>query len=183
MKKFFAHETVIIDENVKIGSNTKIWHWSHISKNVEIGKDCTIGQNVFIGENVKIGNKVKIQNNVSVYQGVYLDDNVFCGPSVVFTNVKFPQSSVKILKEKYSKTIVKKGVSLGANCTIVCGIIINENAFIGAGSVVTKNIENFSVVVGNPANEVGRVCLCKKKIYKKPYKKNFYCKKCKMKIN
>ena len=169
MKYFFSHLTVIIDKIVMIGSNTKIWHWSHISNNAEIGKDCTIGQNVFIGENVKIGNNVKIQNNVSVYQGVYLEDDVFCGPSVVFTNVKFPQSRHKTKKENYSKTFVKRGVTIGANSTIVCGITLNENAFIGAGAVITKDVDKNIIVVGNPAKEIGKICNCKIKVFKKPY--------------
>jgi len=169
MKNYFAHKTVIIDDNVKIDLNTKIWHWTHISNNAEIGKDCTIGQNVFIGENVKIGNNVKIQNNVSVYHGVFLDNDVFCGPSVVFTNVKFPQSRNKTKKKDYSKTIIKKGATLGANSTIVCGVTINENAFVGAGAVITKDIDNNTIVVGNPAKEIGKICNCKIKIFKKPY--------------
>ena len=181
MKNFFTHETVIIDQNVTIGSNTKIWHWSHISNSAEIGKDCTIGQNVFIGENVKIGNNVKIQNNVSVYQGVYLEDDVFCVPSVVFTNVKFPQSRHKTKKENYSKTFVKRGVTIGANSTIVCGITLNENAFIGAGAVITKDVDKNIIVVGNPAKEIGRICNCKLKVFKKPYS-NIKCENCNFEI-
>jgi len=140
MKNFFVHDTAILDKNVELGDNTKIWHWSHISNNAKVGSDCVIGQNVFIGENVIIGNKVKIQNNVSIYQGVRIEDEVFCGPSVVFTNVKFPNSIKKINKNNYLQTIVRKGVTLGANSTIVCGIEIDQNSFIGAGAVVTKNI-------------------------------------------
>tara|TARA_B100001939_G_C16915597_1_gene606731 strand:- start:754 stop:1305 length:552 start_codon:yes stop_codon:yes gene_type:complete len=178
---YFKHKTSIIDENCIIGENTKIWHWTHISKNTEIGRDCTIGQNVFIGESVKIGNNVKIQNNVSVYQGVFLDDDVFCGPSVVFTNVKFPQSRFKTEKKNYSETIIKKGVTLGANSTIVCGITINENAFIGAGAVITKDINRNTIAVGNPAYEIGKICNCKIKVFKKPY--NFAkCENCNFKL-
>jgi UDP-2-acetamido-3-amino-2,3-dideoxy-glucuronate N-acetyltransferase len=169
MKNFFTHKTVIIDKNAIIGSDTKIWHWSHISNNAQIGKNCTIGQNVFIGENVKIGNNVKIQNNVSVYQGVFLEDDVFCGPSVVFTNVKFPQSLIETEKKNYSKTYVKKGVTIGANSTIICGITINENAFIGAGAVITKDIDKNIIAVGNPAKAIGKICNCKIKVFKKPY--------------
>ena len=157
MKKFI-HETCIIDTNVKIGNGTKIWHWSHISKKSKIGSNCTLGQNVFIGEKVSVGNNVKIQNNVSVYQGVKIEKNVFCGPSVVFTNVKYPRSNIATPKKKYIKTIVKKGATLGANCTIVCGNVVGEYAIVGAGSVVTKKVNNYSVVAGNPAVEIGKSC-------------------------
>ena len=177
----FIHKTAEIDENVSIGINSKIWHWSHISKNVKIGKNCVIGQNVFIGENVIIGNKVKIQNNVSIYQGVRIEDEVFCGPSVVFTNVKFPNSIKKINKNNYLKTIVRKGVTLGANSTIVCGIEIDQNAFIGAGAVVTKNMSKNKIYVGNPAREIGMICDCKEKSFKKPYVKD-KCDICNFKI-
>ncbi len=180
---YFKHETSFIDENCKIGNNSKIWHWSHISKNSKLGINNNIGQNVFIGENVQIGDNVKIQNNVSVFDGVKIEDDVFCGPSVVFTNVKYPVSNRNIMKRDYEKTLVKKGATLGANSTIICGNNIGINAVVGAGSVVTKKVKNFSVVVGNPAIEIGRVCLCKKKIYKKPYKIKLICKKCNTKIS
>ncbi|MAI29118.1 MAG: N-acetyltransferase [Rickettsiales bacterium] len=147
--KPFIHETSSISENVKIGNNTKIWHWSNILKNVVIGSNCTIGQNVFIGENVVIGNNVKIQNNVSIYDGVTLEDYVFCGPSCVFTNVKNPRSEFP--RNEYEKTLVKKNATIGANSTIVCGVNIGVYSLIGAGSVVTKNINDYSLVVGNPA--------------------------------
>ncbi len=176
--KFYKHKTSFIDKNCKIGNETKIWHWSHISKNSIIGQNCTIGQNVYIGEKVRIGDKVKIQNNVSVFQGVTIENEVFCGPSVVFTNVKFPISHQKTSKKDYEKTLVEKGASLGANSTIVCGITIGTNSLIGAGSVVTKNVKKNSVVVGNPAYEIGKKCLCKGKIIKKPYKKKYACNKC-----
>ncbi len=151
-KYYFVHSTSVIDEKVKIGSGSKIWHWCHLSKGSKIGKNCTIGQNVFIGENVKIGNNVKIQNNVSVYSGVSLKDNVFIGPSVVFTNVKFPRSKID-QKNKFQKTLIDKGATIGANSTILCGVKIGENSFIGAGSVVTKNIKKNALVYGNPATE------------------------------
>ena len=150
MKKYFVHKTSIIDKKSKIGVNTKIWHWCHISKNSEIGKNCILGQNVFVGENVKIGNNVKIQNNVSIYNGVILEDEVFCGPSVVFTNVKFPRSSID-KKNQFLKTTVKSGASIGANSTIICGITISKFAIVGAGTIVNKNIKSFSCVYGNPA--------------------------------
>tara|TARA_A100001015_G_C15034020_1_gene734915 strand:- start:3178 stop:3753 length:576 start_codon:yes stop_codon:yes gene_type:complete len=152
----FIHDTCYIDENVKIGSGTKIWHWCHISKNSFIGENCTLGQNVFIGENVSIGNNVKIQNNVSIYSGVFIEDDVFCGPSMVFTNVINPRSTIN-KKVEFKKTLIKKGASIGANATVICGNTIGNYAFVGAGSVVTKNIKNFSLVVGNPATQNGWV--------------------------
>ncbi len=152
-KNYFIHSSSIIDNKVKIGSGTKIWHWCHLSKNSKIGKNCNIGQNVFIGEKVKIGNNVKIQNNVSVYSGVVLKDNVFIGPSVVFTNVKFPRSKIN-QKQKFKNTIIENGATIGANSTIVCGIKIGKDAFVGAGSVVTKNVKNKSMVYGNPAKYI-----------------------------
>ena len=156
--KYFKHKTSIIDKNCIIGKNSKIWHWTHISKNSKIGINCTIGQNVFIGENVKIGNNVKIQNNVSVYEGVELEDFVFCGPSMVFTNIKIPRSEFPQRgKEYYSKTIVRRSASIGANATIVCGVIIGEYSMIGSGAVVTKDVPPFSLVVGNPAKVIGKV--------------------------
>jgi UDP-2-acetamido-3-amino-2,3-dideoxy-glucuronate N-acetyltransferase len=181
MSFFFKHETAIIDKNVKVGSGTKIWHWTHISKGAKIGKNCTIGQNVFIGNNVIIGNDVKIQNNVSIYEGVILENKVFCGPSVVFTNVKYPVANKKISKNKYTKTIVKKSATLGANSTIICGIKIGENSLVGAGSVVTKNVNNHAVIIGNPAIEIGKRCLCNK-IAKKPFKKKHKCVRCNYKF-
>ncbi len=162
---FFIHETAIVDDNVYIADGTKIWHFSHIQSNAKIGKNCSIGQNVNIGNNVKIGNHVKIQNNVSVYEGVELEDYVFCGPSMVFTNVinprcKYPQRG----SEYYNKTIVKEGASIGANATIVCGNTIGKNSFIGAGAVVINNIPDYALVVGNPSKQIGWVCDCGKKL-------------------
>jgi len=147
---YFIHPTSIIDEKVKIGVKTKIWHYSHISQNVKIGKNCILGQNTFIGNNVVIKNNVKIQNNVSVYEGVTLNDYVFCGPSVVFTNVLNPRSFID-QKKKYIKTIVGKGATIGANSTILCGIKIGKFSMIGAGSVVTKDVLPHSLSYGSPS--------------------------------
>jgi len=156
--KYFIHESSYVDDNVKIGIGTKIWHFSHIQSGSEIGENCSIGQNVNIGNNVKIGNGVKIQNNVSIYEGVELEDYVFCGPSMVFTNIKLPRSEFPQRgKEFYAKTIVKKSASIGANATIVCGVTVGEYALIGSGAVVTKNVPPYSLVVGNPGRVVGKV--------------------------
>ena len=158
MSKFFVHKSSYIDENVSIGDNTKIWHFSHVQSKSKIGKNCSIGQNVNIGNNVIIGNGVKIQNNVSVYEGVELHDFVFCGPSMVFTNIKFPRSEFPQNDSNlYLKTIVKKSASIGANATIVCGITIGEYALIGSGAVVTKDVPPYSLVVGNPARVICKV--------------------------
>ena len=155
---YFVHESSYVDENVVIGKGTKIWHFSHIQSGSKIGKNCSIGQNVNIGNNVKIGNYVKIQNNVSVYEGVELEDYVFCGPSMVFTNIKVPRSEFPQRgTEFYQKTIVKKSASIGANATIVCGVTIGEYALIGSGAVVTKNVPAYSLVIGNPGKIVGKV--------------------------
>ncbi|MDB9854220.1 N-acetyltransferase [Candidatus Marinimicrobia bacterium] len=155
---FYVHKTSIVDENVEIGENTKIWHFSHIQPGAIIGHNCSIGQNVNIANNVKIGNHVKIQNNVSVYEGVELEDYVFCGPSMVFTNVKLPRSEFPQRgSSHYSKTLVKKSASIGANATIVCGVKIGEYAMIGSGAVVTKDVPPFHLVVGNPAKIVCRI--------------------------
>jgi len=156
--KFFVHDSSCVDSNVKIGSNTKIWHFSHVQSGSKIGNNCSIGQNVNISNNVKIGNNVKIQNNVSVYEGVVLEDYVFCGPSMVFTNIKLPRSEFPQNDSNlYLKTIVKKSASIGANATIICGTIIGRYSFIGAGSVVTRNVHDFALVVGNPARQIGWV--------------------------
>lgn len=153
-KKYFAHETAIVDEGCVIGKGTKIWHFSHIMSNCTIGENCNIGQNVVVSPEVILGNNVKIQNNVSIYTGVICEDDVFLGPSMVFTNVTNPRSAIN-RKSQYAKTIVKKGASIGANATIVCGHDIGEYAFIGAGAVVTKNIPAYALVVGNPARQTG----------------------------
>ena len=156
--KYFVHESSYVDNDVSIGNNSKIWHFSHIQSGSQIGENCSIGQNENIGNNVKIGNGVKIQNNVSVYEGVELEDYVFCGPSMVFTNVKLPRSEFPQRgSEFYSKTIVKKSASIGANATIVCGVTIGKYALIGSGAVVTKDVPAFALVVGNPGRVVGEV--------------------------
>ena len=158
-KPYFVHESSYIDEPATIGEGTKIWHFSHVLKNCRIGQRCNIGQNVVIGPNVTIGNNVKIQNNVSVYDGVTLEDDVFCGPSMVFTNVVNPRSEV-IRKDEYKRTLVRRGVSIGANATIVCGVTLGQYAFIGAGAVVTNDVPDFALVVGNPARRTGWMCRC-----------------------
>ncbi len=152
--KYFAHETAVIDEGCTIGEGTKIWHFSHVMPNCVIGENCNIGQNVVVSPEVKLGRNVKIQNNVSLYTGVECEDDVFLGPSMVFTNVNNPRSAVN-RRGEYSKTIVRKGASIGANATIVCGHDIGRFAFIGAGSVVTKTIPDYALVVGNPARQIG----------------------------
>lgn len=155
-KKYFVNQFAVVDDNVEIGENTKIWHFSHVQSGAKIGKNCILGQNVNIGNNVIIGNFVKIQNNVSVYEGVELEDYVFCGPSMVFTNILNPRSKYpQVGAEFYIKTLVKEGASLGANSTIVCGITIGRFAFVGAGAVVTKDVPDFALVVGNPAKVKG----------------------------
>lgn len=164
-KKYFVHESSYVDDGVEIGEGTKVWHFSHIQKGTKIGKNCVFGQNVNVGNNVTIANNVKVQNNVSIYEGVELGDYVFCGPSMVFTNVldprcEFPQSG----SEFYLKTIVKKSVSLGANSTIVCGNTLGKYAFVAAGSVVTKDIPDYGMVIGVPAKLHAWMCECGEKL-------------------
>ena len=153
-KEFFVHETAVIDEGSKIGKGSKIWHFSHIMTGAEIGENCNIGQNVVVSPGVKLGKNVKVQNNVSIYTGVICEDDVFLGPSMVFTNVINPRSAI-IRKEEYLKTLVEKGASIGANSTIVCGNKIGKYAFIGAGAVVTKEVKPYALVIGNPARQSG----------------------------
>jgi UDP-2-acetamido-3-amino-2,3-dideoxy-glucuronate N-acetyltransferase len=153
-KEYFAHETAVIDPGCKIGKDTKIWHFSHIMTGAEIGENCNIGQNVVVSPGVKLGKNVKVQNNISIYTGVICEDDVFLGPSMVFTNVINPRSAV-IRKDSYSPTIVEKGASIGANSTIVCGNKIGSYSFIGAGAVVTKEVKPYALVVGNPARQTG----------------------------
>jgi UDP-2-acetamido-3-amino-2,3-dideoxy-glucuronate N-acetyltransferase len=153
-KEYFAHETAIVDEGCKIGKATKIWHFSHVMKGCELGENCNIGQNVVISPGVKLGRNVKVQNNVSIYTGVICEDDVFLGPSMVFTNVINPRSAVN-RKDQYLKTIVGRGASIGANATIVCGHDIGEFAFIGAGAVVTKDVKPYELVIGNPSRHAG----------------------------
>ncbi|WP_299049615.1 acyltransferase [uncultured Polaribacter sp.] len=156
MKNYFAHTTAVIDENCSIGEGTKIWHFSHIMSDATIGKQCNIGQNVVVSPKVILGKNVKVQNNVSIYTGVVCEDDVFLGPSMVFTNITNPRSAV-VRKNKYQKTLVKKGASIGANATIICGNTIGEFALIGAGAVVTKNVLPYALVVGNPSKQIGWV--------------------------
>ncbi len=153
-KKYFAHPSAIIDEGCEIGEGTKIWHFSHIMPNCKIGERCNIGQNVVVSPEVVLGKNVKVQNNVSIYTGVICEDDVFLGPSMVFTNVTNPRSAVN-RKNQYAKTIVRKGASIGANATIVCGHDIGQFAFIGAGAVVTKSVSDYALVMGNPAKQTG----------------------------
>ena len=153
-KEYFAHETAVIDNGCKIGKGTKIWHFSHVMAGSEIGENCNIGQNVVVSPGVRLGKNVKVQNNVSIYTGVICDDDVFLGPSMVFTNIINPRSEI-IRKDSYQTTIVEKGASIGANSTIICGTIIGRYAFIGAGAVVTKDVKPYALVVGNPARQTG----------------------------
>ena len=157
-KDYFVHESSYVDNNVQIGKGTKIWHFSHIQSGSVIGEGCIFGQNVNVGNNVIIGNKCKIQNNVSIYEGVELEDYVFCGPSMVFTNIKLPRSEFPQRgSEYYLKTLIKKSASIGANATIVCGVTLGEYSFIGSGAIVTKDVPDHALVVGNPGKSIGWV--------------------------
>jgi len=171
---YFIHESSYVDDGVFIGSGTQIWHFCHIIVGSRIGEECKIGQNVVIGPDVIIGNRCKIQNNVSVYKGVTLEDNVFCGPSVVFTNVFNPRSHIQRMDE-LKPTLVKFGATLGANCTIVCGNTIGVYSFVGAGSVITQDVPDYALVAGNPSHQLGWVCQCGKKI-----PATLYCAHCAM---
>jgi len=148
------HETAIVDEGAQLGEGTRVWHWVHVCSGAKIGKHCSFGQNVFVGNDVQIGNNVKIQNNVSVYDAVTLEDDVFCGPSMVFTNVHNPRSTV-IRKDEYRRTLVKKGATIGANATIICGVVVGEYAFIAAGAVVNKDVKPYALMAGVPAKQIG----------------------------
>jgi len=159
MSRYFCHDSSYIDEGVEIGEGTKIWFFNHIQKGAKIGRECSIGQNVNIGSKAIVGNHCKIQNNVSVYDQVILEDYVFCGPSMVFTNVINPRSHIS-RKSEYKKTLVKEGSTLGANSTILCGITLGKYCFIGAGAVVTKDVPDYSLMVGNPARHKGWMCAC-----------------------
>jgi UDP-2-acetamido-3-amino-2,3-dideoxy-glucuronate N-acetyltransferase len=159
MSKAFIHESAYVDEGARIGDDTKVWHFCHVLGGAEIGERCSLGQNVVVMNGVKIGNNVKIQNNVSVYEGVELADDVFCGPSMVFTNVVNPRSHVS-RRNEYKKTLVGRGATIGANATIVCGVTLGEYAFIGAGSVVTRNVAPYALMVGVPARKIGWMCQC-----------------------
>ena len=154
MSAAVVHETAIVDPGAEVGDGTRIWHWTHVSSGAVIGRDCSLGQNVYVGGRVRIGDGCKIQNNVSVYDGVTLEDGVFCGPSMVFTNVHNPRSDV-VRKDEYRPTLVKRGASLGANCTIVCGVTIGEYAFVGAGAVVSRDVKPYALMAGVPARQIG----------------------------
>lgn len=149
-----VHESAIVDAGARIGEGTRIWHWVHICGGAVIGRNCSLGQNVFVGNRVRIGDNVKIQNNVSIYDNVSLEDDVFCGPSVVFTNVYNPRSAVS-RKTEYRDTVVRRGATLGANCTIICGIVIGEHAFVGAGAVVNRDVQPFALILGVPGRHAG----------------------------
>jgi UDP-2-acetamido-3-amino-2,3-dideoxy-glucuronate N-acetyltransferase len=158
-KPYFVHESSYVEEPCQIGEGTKIWHFCHVMKNSVIGKGCSLGQNVLVASGVRLGDNCKIQNNVSLYTGVVLEDHVFCGPSMVFTNVINPRCEV-IRKDEYKQTLVKRGASLGANCTIVCGVTIGQYAFVGAGAVVTRDVPDFALVTGSPARQRSWMCRC-----------------------
>ena len=177
-KDYYAHDTAVIDEPADIGAGTKIWHFSHVMSGAKIGNGCTIGQNVFVGGTANIGNNVKIQNNVSVYEGVNIEDDVFCGPSCVFTNVIRPRSAFPRSDREFDTTLIRKGVTIGANATIVCGITIGEHAFIGAGSVVTKDVPAYALYFGNPAKHGGWVCRCGEKLEAKNVEEDTTCPAC-----
>jgi len=156
---YFVHETAVIDQPATIGAGTKIWHFSHVRKNSRIGRNCTIGQNVMIGPGVAVGDGCKIQNNVSVYEGVTLEDDVFCGPSMVFTNVSNPRSEIS-RKDEFKKTLARRGATIGANATVLCGVTVGRYAFVGAGALVTRDVPDYTLVMGNPARGVGYMCRC-----------------------
>jgi len=160
---FFVHESAFVDDGAVIGSGTKIWHFCHVMKGTQIGENCSLGQNVFVGGRAKLGNNVRIQNNVSVYDLVTIEDNVFCGPSMVFTNVMNPRAEIRRGIDQYSPTLVKEGASIGANATVVCGNTIGRYAFIGAGSVVTKDVPDYALVYGNATRIAGWMCECGEK--------------------
>jgi UDP-2-acetamido-3-amino-2,3-dideoxy-glucuronate N-acetyltransferase len=162
-KSYFAHSTAVVDRPAEIGEGTQVWHFSHIMSGARIGRNCIIGQNVFISSGAILGDNIKVQNNVSIYDGVILEDDVFCGPSMVFTNVFNPRSFISRKKE-FRKTVVGKGATMGANATIVCGNSIGRYAFIGAGSVVTKDVPDYALVYGNPGGVKGWVCQCAKEV-------------------
>ena len=174
--KYFIHETSFVDENVEIGEGTKVWHFCHIQRGAKIGKNCSLGQNVNISNNVVIGNCCKIQNNVSVYEGVTLEDDVFCGPSCVFTNDLTPRAKYPKGHSNYKKTLIKRGASIGANATIVCGHEIGEWALVGAGAVVTCNVPPYALMLGMPAKQKGWVCECGQVLDAK--NNSFVCKNC-----
>lgn len=175
---YFVHESAYVEEGAIIGEGTKIWHFSHIMDGAQIGSNCLLGQNVFIDKRAKIGNSVKIMNNVSVYDLVTIEDNVFCGPSMVFTNIKNPRAEIQRRLSEYLLTTVKRGATIGANATIICGNTIGRYAFIGAGSVVTKDIPDYAVAHGNPARVAGWMCECGEKLHFVPGYAVVTCSKC-----
>lgn len=177
LNKYYVHESSIIDLPANIGEGTKIWCFSHVCSNANIGRNCNIGQNVYIDRGVQIGNNVKIQNNVSVYSGVHVEDGVFLGPSCVFTNIVNPRSFIE-RKSEFKETVIKKGASIGANATIVCGNIIGKYAFIGSGAVVTKDIPDYALVVGNPSRIIGYVCECGNKLNLREDNIKYHCETC-----
>jgi UDP-2-acetamido-3-amino-2,3-dideoxy-glucuronate N-acetyltransferase len=165
----FIHPTAVVDEDVTIGDGTRVWHFSHLGRGCRIGERCSLGQNVYVAPGVRIGSNVKIQNNVSIYEGVELEDDVFCGPSMVFTNVITPRSAFpRKGLDHYVKTIVRKGATIGANATIVCGHTIGQHGFVGAGAVVTRDVPNHAIVVGNPARVIGYACVCGERLVLEP---------------
>jgi UDP-2-acetamido-3-amino-2,3-dideoxy-glucuronate N-acetyltransferase len=174
-KEYFVHPTAVVDEPVDIGKGTKIWHFTHIMSGARIGENCVIGQNVFIGSGAVLGNSIKVQNNVSLYDGVVLEDHVFCGPSMVFTNVFNPRSFISRKKE-FRTTLVRRGATIGANVTIICGNTIGQYAFVGAGSVVTRDVPDYALVYGNPGKVKGWVCQCAEEIAFRSGKA--FCKAC-----
>ncbi len=159
MSDYFAHPTAVVDEGAAIGRGTKVWHFCHVMPGAVIGERCILGQNVVVMPGTQIGDNVKIQNNVSIYEGVVLEDDVFCGPSMVFTNVTFPRSQV-IRKGEYERTLCRQGATIGANATVICGVTLGRFSFVGAGAVVTKDVRDHALVVGNPARQVGWMCQC-----------------------
>ncbi|NOZ87297.1 MAG: N-acetyltransferase [Deltaproteobacteria bacterium] len=177
MSDFFVHETAFVDQGADIGEGTRIWHYSHVMKGAKVGKNCIIGQNVFIGPGAVIGDGSKIQNNVSVYQGVVLEQDVFCGPSMVFTNVLTPRAHVE-RKEEFLETRVRKGATLGANSTIVCGNVIGEYSMVAAGATVTRDVQPHSLVMGTPARHAGWVCTCGERLHPGS-DKTYECLRCK----
>ncbi len=179
-KKYYVHESSYIDDNVEIGEGTKIWHFCHIMNNTKIGKNCNIGQNCVVGPNAVLGNNVKVQNNVSIYDGVEIEDDVFCGPSMVFTNVINPRSHIS-RKHEFKKTKLCKGTTIGANATIICGHVLGKYSFVGAGSVVTKDVPDYAMLYGNPARIQGFICQCGVKLIegrKLEEGKIYECKEC-----
>ena len=167
MSNYSIHPTAIIDKGAEIGDNTKIWHWVHVCGQAKIGSSCSFGQNVFVGNDVVIGNNVKVQNNVSIYDSVILEDDVFCGPSMVFTNVYNPRSAIE-RKSEYRQTIVKKGATIGANATIVCGVTLGEYCFIAAGAVINRDVKPFALMAGVPAKQIGWMNISGERVDRQP---------------